>query len=746
MNNEDRTKGTFDKISDPKFYLENFTRIRTKAGGKPAKFILKPAQLDLFNTLKESDRVMILKARQMGFCLSPETNILTSDLTWIRIEDVKIGQKIISVDETSKGRGNCRKMKEAIVENKSIVFDNAIRIRMDDGRELIATPQHKFLSKRWRSSTETVWKMVMDMKVGDEIRWITKPWGSQNFEDGWFSGMIDGEGSMSKKSRTGCQVRISQVKGSVFDRLKRYCLENNFNYRVEIDKREPGESSKFGTKDVYKIVVGRMDELFKLIGKTRPSRFINNKWWDGKALPGKCSGIGWSKIVSIKHVGKRKMIDLQTSEKTFIAEGFVSHNSTASTGWFYHNTITNPGTVTALIGYNKELTMELLGKVKLLYKSTPDEIKPTIEYDTKSEISFPKIESKILVLPSSVNVGRGYTLSNVLATELSSWDDADEKMAALEASVPTKGKIIVESTPRGVGNLYHRMWMAQDNGYAKKRYGWWWEYSEEEIAIIEKRLNNPMLFAQEYGLEFLSSGRSVFDPNVLKKQRENILDIGDEVKLDNGKKWKVHEEDKLVIFKPPVPENFYVCGVDVAEGVTGGDYSVATIINRKDGEEVAKFRGHLPPDILAKKLDVWGRKYNNALMIVEVNNHGLTTLNYLKQYMYPSIYFRKDKLDSISPTLTNKIGWKTTKLTRDIMVDELSEAVREDILTIHSRETLDEMSVFVYNDAGNSVPMASFHDDCIFSIGIALQGFKVMYHSKLTQIDETAHLPSTFAY
>ena len=137
--------------------------------------------------------------------------------------------------------------------------------------------------------------------------------------------------------------------------------------------------------------------------------------------------------------------------------------STAVTGLFYHRTITTPGITTALIGYNSSLTSELLDKVKTFYRTTPDELKPTIQYNSKFEISFPKIDSKILVLPSSENVGRGYTLFNVLATELAFWDKPDEKMTALENAVPSEGTIIIESTPNGIGNKYHRMWCANND-------------------------------------------------------------------------------------------------------------------------------------------------------------------------------------------------------------------------------------------------------------------------------------------
>ena len=418
--------------------------------------------------------------------------------------------------------------------------------------------------------------------------------------------------------------------------------------------------------------------------------------------------------------------------------------STLVSGLFYHRTIMTPGTNTALIGYNSDLTSELLDKVKTFYGSTPSELRPTIQYNSKYEISFPKIGSKIIVLPSTENVGRGYTLHNTLCTELSSWEKAEEKMMTLEASVPISGKIVVESTPRGQGNLYHRMW-ASENDYCKKEYGWWWLYTNEEIEIIRRRMNDPQKFAQEYELAFLSSGRMVFDPYAVEAMRTHLLRVGDEIKDEKGVVHIVHKDEDWIVYKKPDIDSFYVVGADVSEGVTGGDYSVAVIFDRKTGEEVAFYRGLTPPDKFGEKLNAWGRKYNNALMTVEVNNHGLTTITVLKQLLYPAMYFRPSKFEVVGAPWSDKLGWKTTKMTRTIMIDDFGQAIRETDLILHSKEILDEMIVFVYDRNNNMGCQEGFHDDCVFACSIAFQGFKVLSTQPQNQLSEK-HSPSWGGY
>lgn len=416
--------------------------------------------------------------------------------------------------------------------------------------------------------------------------------------------------------------------------------------------------------------------------------------------------------------------------------------STAVTGYFYHKTITNAGVTSAIVGYNNDLTAELLDKIKTFYRTTPDAIKPTLHYNSKFEISFPKFDSKIMVLPSTENVGRGYTIHNILCTELPFWDKAEEKMVTIEASVPVTGTIVIESSPGAVGDYFHRMWVS-DNGYVKKEYGWWWNYTEEEIEVIRRRMNNPRQFNNNYALEFLTSGRAVFTPETIQAQRKKVLKVGDKVMMEDGSEHIVREEEGFRMFRPSEPGHFYVLGADCSEGVTGGDYAVAVILDRTNGEEVGKWRGHMAPDKFAKLLNKLGRQYNNALMVVESEAHGSVVLNILKQLLYPSLYFRPARFDTIGNPWSDKLGWKTTKLTRPILIDEFEQMAREENITLHSKETVDEMTVFVYNDANNMIAMQGFHDDCIFATAIALQGFKVISDKKLDQINYNLHLPNS---
>ena len=105
---------------------------------------------------------------------------------------------------------------------------------------------------------------------------------------------------------------------------------------------------------------------------------------------------------------------------------------------------------------------------------------------------------------------------------------------------------------------------------------------------------------------------------------ENILHV----------KVEANAQGYLKIWKLPALGKHYVIGGDVAEGVDGGDYSSAHVLDREDQSIVAAWHGHCEPELFGAELARLGKLYNNASIGVESNNHGLTTLTALKNLNY----------------------------------------------------------------------------------------------------------------
>jgi len=325
-------------------------------------------------------------------------------------------------------------------------------------------------------------------------------------------------------------------------------------------------------------------------------------------------------------------------------------------------------------------------------------------------------------------------------------------MAALLETVPKNGRITFESTANGTAGYFHDEWMNDKSEFKKHFYNWLWdpEYSldtptpldelkseyaehvmryglipdiyerfdltkEQFYFYITKIRRQKQLVIQEYpttALEaFISSGRNVFHLGDLQKHitKEPI-----------ERKWT-----DVAIWELPLKGFRYVIGCDVAEGL-GGDYSVIEVFNADTGEQAAEFyTNSIAPDRLSDYLYTIGKFFNNAFIVIEVNNHGRATIDAIKKRYYN--LYRRQVFDKVTNQNTEAIGWRTTSVTKPLLVDNLEQAIREQSLRIFSKRTLREFKSFVQTDESGKQGFGaegSAHDDTVIACGLALQGIK----------------------
>jgi len=112
------------------------------------------------------------------FCLTPETPILTDDLKWKSLEDIKIGDGIVGVDEYPEAPRASRSYRQAIVENKRKLKADCLKITLADGRSVICSKNHKWLVKRptaegyfWREAEKLYAGMRMCISLIAKKSW-----------------------------------------------------------------------------------------------------------------------------------------------------------------------------------------------------------------------------------------------------------------------------------------------------------------------------------------------------------------------------------------------------------------------------------------------------------------------------------------------------------------------------------------------------------------------------------------------
>lgn len=282
-----------------------------------------PFQRELYDEGMEDHELVVQKGTQVGCCVGPSTKVLLADLTWVRADALQPGDRLVSVDEEHGGRLEPRRLREAELEGIRRVTRKCARLRFADGRAVVASLEHRWLTIDSQGCAR--WREVQQLRPGQVIRSLwAQPWGQPGHEDGWMAGVLDGEGSLDV-TRLHRRITIAQQMNAVYDGALAYLTSRDYcvnQYQT---------SQPEGRPDVGKLVVSRVAQMMRLLGSVQPKRW-REPWWDGVRVP---SGDGGSHAVieSIEYLGDREVIDLQTSTKTFIAEGLVSHNSTYLIRW-----------------------------------------------------------------------------------------------------------------------------------------------------------------------------------------------------------------------------------------------------------------------------------------------------------------------------------------------------------------------------------------------------------------------------
>jgi len=246
----------------------------------------------------------------------------------------------------------------------------------------------------------------------------------------------------------------------VWNRLRKYVEERGYSARIESDG--PDRPSKHGRTPVPKVVFSRMDEMFRLLGQTRPTRFIGKRWWEGRELPGKRNGdVGWATITAIEPLGMGDVVDMQTSTGTYIADGFVSHNTTLISILWLDHALFNANQRCGIVAQDLEAAEAIFrDKVKFAYEHLPEvlrEVMP-LKRDSAKELLFAHNNSAVRVATSM----RSGTINRLLVSEFGKIcakfpDRAKEVVTGSIPAVPKNGITVIESTAEGRDGEFYDM-------------------------------------------------------------------------------------------------------------------------------------------------------------------------------------------------------------------------------------------------------------------------------------------------
>jgi hypothetical protein len=396
-----------------------------------------------------------------------------------------------------------------------------------------------------------------------------------------------------------------------------------------------------------------------------------------------------------------------------------------------------------------------------------------LDEDTQKQIKFPETKSSYWIGTAGAKAfGRGDDITHLHLSEVAHYENQDVLTSALEACVPGAWKVM-ETTANGVGEAFHEMWQAAKDPASgspwKTHFFAWFDdptnqnelpqqlnfkvfeierkmkethnLSREQVfwyRLKKAEMPDKAMMPQEYPCTdqeaFLTSGRHVFNLEQLAKfkARTNTkppIRVGELMDDHAEITFRDSEEGPMRVWVMPRLNRSYLIAADVAQGVQGGNYSVAHVLDRNSWEQVATIRMRANPGAWGRTLVTAANFYNKAVVIPENNSIGQGTIEAINDMQYPHLL----KAQELWPnSQTPQDGFPTTEKWRGVSITALRNAVDDETICINDLVTIQEMETFIQNeDTGKFEAQKGCQDDCVLSMAIGT------YCLRFLTVDET---------
>lgn len=255
------------------------------------------------------------------------------------------------------------------------------------------------------------------------------------------------------------------------------------------------------------------------------------------------------------------------------------------------------------------------------------------------------------------------------------------------------------------------------------------EYEVIEASTLENEKNLPKGYVEDL-LKYPESYKKQYVYGVwdLSLLSDNTVFPREYIERLIGMQMPPKREfEGLKIYKEHIAGHDYQMGIDPAEGIEAGDWSVISIVDITEEEEVAHFAGKVPPGPLAEKAKVFAKLYSDknkkCLIIPEMNSIGSSLVMKLQENMNNEYrLFKREEYDKTTKMKTEKIGWRTTSSTKPMLVTRFQELLRLRSPRIYTVETIEQFKSFVWTDDANKKGMGAkqgFHDDRVIATLLA---------------------------
>ena len=368
--------------------------------------------------------------------------------------------------------------------------------------------------------------------------------------------------------------------------------------------------------------------------------------------------------------------------------------STTVVSFLLHYAVFNDNVNVGILANKAATARELLDRLQTAYENLPKWMQQGIISWNKGSLELEN-GSKILAASTSASAVRGMSFNILFLDEFAFVPNhiADSFFASVYPTI-TSGKntkVIIVSTPHGMNHFY-RMWHDAEKG--KNEYVYtdvhWSEVPGRDEDWKKQTIANTseQQFKVEFECEFLGSVDTLINPNKLR-----TMVYEDPAKRSAG----------LDIYEEVIEGHDYVMTVDVARGV-GNDYSAFTVmdVTTIPYKLVAKYKNNeIKPILFPNIIDTVGRNYNNANVLVEVNDIGGQVADILQfdlEYDNLLMCAMKGRAGQIVGTgFSNKaqLGVKMTKAVKKYGCANLKALIEDDKLLIPDYDIISELTTFI---------------------------------------------------
>lgn len=425
------------------------------------------------------------------------------------------------------------------------------------------------------------------------------------------------------------------------------------------------------------------------------------------------------------------VINKQENEKIISLQPRQSGKSVTVGIWILHVFLFQKDLIIGIASNKLAMSKEFVDKVKKMFLTVPMWLQCGI---LNWNVATIEGENRIKILSDTSNSSsfRGFSV-NYLIVDEASWiigtDSSGTSFKAFADSIfPAQEalankKTILISTANGKNHFYD-IWEGagetketSDNGYVKYEVKWQNVprhkptgelYEPEEFRNSVIKSYGAVFFNQNYGNEFIGSSNTLIDGKVLAKYQYQQPDFV--------------RNPGLKIYEEPIKGHSYIFGVDSAKDGSDSFAIQVLDITNFNFRQVATAKLKIDYLRMPEFIDDWAKYFNNAFVIVE-NNEGagqsVADRLYL-EFEYENLYFDKSRTSVGSKK--KYPGFRTTKKSRDIILQTLKTMAESDKLLIQDKDTIDELFNFVLKDNKYQADNNK-HDDLVMALALCFAIF-----------------------